>query len=91
MIADTGEGFDQADAERIFDRFHRGKGAGDRRFGLGLALLREVVTSHHGTIAATGHPDRGARFTVRLPTTRSSTGPGDASLVKRLLGRSAAR
>ncbi|AGZ45773.1 sensor histidine kinase [Actinoplanes friuliensis] len=68
IVADTGDGFDQADADRIFDRFHRGAGAGDRRFGLGLALLREVVTSHHGTIEADGHPGRGATFTVRLPT-----------------------
>ncbi|MEV4624701.1 HAMP domain-containing sensor histidine kinase [Micromonospora sp. NPDC049523] len=70
VVADTGEGFDQADARRIFDRFHRGAGSGDQRFGLGLALLQEVVTSHHGTIAAEGYPGRGAIFTVRLPTTR---------------------
>ncbi|GAA1644034.1 sensor histidine kinase [Actinoplanes couchii] len=64
-VADTGDGFDPADAERIFDRFHRGPDRG--RFGLGLALLREVVTSHGGTIVADGHPGRGAAFTVRLP------------------------
>ncbi|MGC4815822.1 ATP-binding protein, partial [Micromonospora sp. DT228] len=69
-VADTGDGFDQADAQRLFDRFHRGTNAGERRFGLGLALLREVVTSHHGTIEAQGHPGRGATFTVRLPSTR---------------------
>ena len=66
-VADTGDGFDPADARRIFDRFHRGAGAGDRRFGLGLALLQEVVTGHGGTITAEGHPGRGATFTVRLP------------------------
>lgn len=66
-VADTGDGFDPGDAERIFDRFHRGAGAGERRFGLGLALLREVVTSHGGTITADGHPGAGATFTVRLP------------------------
>ncbi|WFE35151.1 HAMP domain-containing sensor histidine kinase [Micromonospora sp. WMMD975] len=82
VIADTGEGFDQADARRIFDRFHRGAGAGDRRFGLGLALLQEVVTSHHGTIEAEGHPGRGARFTVRLPTTRSPVTAGRAARVR---------
>ncbi|MFV2103589.1 sensor histidine kinase [Micromonospora sp. LOL_024] len=87
LIADTGEGFDQADAERIFDRFHRGKGSGDRRFGLGLALLREVVTSHHGTIEAEGHPERGARFTVCLPTTRSLITPGSVSRLERLRWR----
>ncbi|WBC05385.1 HAMP domain-containing sensor histidine kinase [Micromonospora sp. WMMA1976] len=81
VIADTGRGFDQADARRIFDRFHRGAGAGDRRFGLGLALLQEVVTSHHGTIEAEGRPGRGARFTVRLPRTRS---PGTTSRASRI-------
>ncbi|MGC5032785.1 sensor histidine kinase [Micromonospora sp. DT229] len=79
MIADTGEGFDQADARRIFDRFHRGAGSGDRRFGLGLALLQEVVTSHHGTIEAEGHPGRGARFTVRLPTAQTPITRGGAA------------
>ncbi len=67
VVADTGDGFDPADATRIFDRFHRGAGAGDRRFGIGLALLREVVTGHGGTITADGRPGDGATFTVRLP------------------------
>jgi len=67
IVADSGDGFDAVDADRLFDRFHRGAGAGDRRFGLGLALLREVVTGHGGTITADGRPDEGATFTVRLP------------------------
>jgi len=67
VVADTGAGFDPAEADRLFDRFHRGAGAGDRRFGLGLALVREVVTSHGGTIEASGQPGLGATFTVRLP------------------------
>jgi two-component system OmpR family sensor kinase len=74
VVADTGDGFDPADAERIFDRFHRGPG-GARGFGLGLALLREVVTGHGGTIVADGHPGRGATFTVRLPL---AAGPGSS-------------
>ncbi|MDG4808042.1 HAMP domain-containing sensor histidine kinase [Micromonospora sp. WMMD1120] len=68
VVTDSGAGFDSADAERLFDRFHRGAGAQDRRFGLGLALLREVVTSHGGTITAESRPGEGATFTVRLPT-----------------------
>lgn len=74
VVADTGDGFDPADADRIFDRFHRGPGADGRRFGLGLALLREVVTSHGGTIVADGHPGLGATFTVRLPLATSGAG-----------------
>ncbi|MEE3920872.1 HAMP domain-containing sensor histidine kinase [Micromonospora sp. BRA006-A] len=84
VIADTGKGFDQADARRIFDRFHRGAGAGDRRFGLGLALLQEVVTSHHGTIEAEGRPGRGARFTVRLPMNRSPSATSRAARIRNL-------
>jgi two-component system, OmpR family, sensor kinase len=73
-VADTGDGFDPADAGRLFDRFHRGAGAGERRFGIGLALLREVVTGHGGTITAEGRPAAGATFTVRLPAGPSAAG-----------------
>jgi signal transduction histidine kinase len=76
VVADTGGGFDPADAARIFDRFHRGAGAGDRRFGLGLALLREVVIGHGGMIEAAGRPGEGATFTVRLPTVAASLQKG---------------
>ena len=68
VVADTGHGIPPADAHHIFDRFHRGAGAGDRRFGLGLALTKEVVTSHGGTIEVLGHPGEGATFRVRLPS-----------------------
>lgn len=63
LVADTGDGFDPANAGRMFDRFHRG-GSDERRFGLGL--LREVVAGHGGTITADDHPRAGATFTVRL-------------------------
>jgi signal transduction histidine kinase len=70
-VSDTGNGFDPGRADRIFDRFHRGQEplAGNNS-GLGLALLREVVTSHRGTVEAVGHPGHGARFTIRLPESR---------------------
>ncbi|GAA1299693.1 HAMP domain-containing sensor histidine kinase [Saccharothrix xinjiangensis] len=89
-VADTGEGFDQAEADRLFDRFHRGpggpgapggtsgpgrSGGSERRFGLGLALLREVVAGHGGTVEANGHPGQGARFTLRLPAADPVPGP----------------
>lgn len=65
-VTDTGSGFDPAAIEQLFQRFHRGSGD-DGRYGLGLALLREVVTRHRGTVAATSRPGHGARFTIRLP------------------------
>jgi two-component system OmpR family sensor kinase len=64
VVRDDGAGFDPADAERLFAR----GGYGDRRrFGLGLALAREVVAGHGGTIGAWGRPGKGAAFTIRLP------------------------
>ncbi|WFF03070.1 HAMP domain-containing sensor histidine kinase [Micromonospora sp. WMMD964] len=68
VVTDSGAGFDPADVKHLFDRFHRGAGAKGRRFGLGLALLREVVTSHGGTISTDSRPGAGATFTVCLPT-----------------------
>lgn len=68
-VTDTGVGFDPAEAERLFERFHRGDSGG--RYGLGLALLREVLTAHGGTVTATGSPGRGARFAVELPESAS--------------------
>ncbi|GAB3440349.1 sensor histidine kinase [Actinophytocola sediminis] len=75
-VADSGAGFDPREADRLFDRFHRGSAGAERQFGLGLALLREVVTSHGGTIRAVGHPGRGARFTMRLPEAQARTEQG---------------
>lgn len=66
-VTDSGPGFDPAETERLFQRFHRGNGDDGGRYGLGLALLREVVTRHGGTVAATSRPGHGARFTIRLP------------------------
>ncbi|SDP87564.1 sensor histidine kinase [Lentzea jiangxiensis] len=65
VVADNGDGFHPAEAERLFERSHRGPGEG--RFGLGLALVREIVTGHGGTVEAVGRPGAGARFTLRLP------------------------
>jgi signal transduction histidine kinase len=65
-VRDTGVGFPPGDAERIFERFARGSDGDGRRFGLGLALVREVVTGHGGTIAAATRPGAGATFTLRL-------------------------
>jgi two-component system, OmpR family, sensor kinase len=72
VVRDDGTGFDPADAKRIFDRFARGHDD-HRRFGLGLALAREVITGHGGTIEAHGVPGRGATFTIRLPLQQQPT------------------
>jgi signal transduction histidine kinase len=71
VVADDGVGLDPAILPRIFERFTHGTGGRGPRHGLGLALAREVVDSHHGTIAGTGEPGLGARFVVRLPAAKT--------------------
>jgi two-component system, OmpR family, sensor kinase len=67
-VSDNGAGFDPAMADRLFDRFAHGTDrAGRRRFGLGLALVREVVGAHGGRVEAESEHGDGATFRVRLP------------------------
>lgn len=68
-VTDTGEGLDPAEAGRLLDRFARAPHAPGRgrRFGLGLALVREVVQAHGGTMSLTGRPGQGATATITLP------------------------
>ncbi|MER8158298.1 HAMP domain-containing sensor histidine kinase [Streptomyces sp. NPDC094472] len=66
-VRDTGVGFVPEEATRMFERFARGAAGRGRRFGLGLALAREVIESHGGRITANGRPGHGALFTVELP------------------------
>ncbi len=67
VVEDDGSGFPVADQELIFERFARGGHGDRRRFGIGLALVREVVQAHGGTVRATGRPGAGATFTLVLP------------------------
>jgi signal transduction histidine kinase len=69
-VDDAGPGVPAVDRERIFERFARGQAAarGSKSgTGLGLALVCEHVTAHHGTVSVTDAPSGGARFVVDLP------------------------
>ncbi|MEO8210449.1 MAG: ATP-binding protein [bacterium] len=66
---DNGIGFDPQFNERIFNIFQRLHGKQDYSgTGIGLALCKKIVENHQGIIFATGEPDKGASFTVILPT-----------------------
>jgi signal transduction histidine kinase len=74
VVADDGPGVPGEDRERIFDRFSRVDEARDRRSGgagLGLAIARQVLQDHGGSIVLDGDAP-GARFVVRLPLIRDS-------------------
>ncbi|WP_295123567.1 HAMP domain-containing sensor histidine kinase [uncultured Leifsonia sp.] len=74
-VSDDGPGF--ADEERAFDRFASSRTTGgtdghERHYGLGLALVAEVVDRHGGTVSAAGAAGGGAEVMVRLPRAKAA-------------------
>ncbi|RPF39009.1 cell wall metabolism sensor histidine kinase WalK [Streptomyces sp. TLI_185] len=69
-VTDDGPGVPEADRARIFERFVRldeARTRDDGGAGLGLAIARDVVERHGGTLTVGQAPDGGALFEVRLP------------------------
>jgi two-component system OmpR family sensor kinase len=70
-VSDDGPGFGDIDPARLFDRFYRGDFArtrGDGGIGLGLTIVKAIVTAHEGTVEAVNLPGGGACFIVAIPS-----------------------
>ena len=68
-VEDTGVGIPQNKLSEIFERFSQADNSRDAYFpgsGIGLALSKEIINLHHGTITADGKPEVGSVFTVEL-------------------------
>ncbi|MFI1035726.1 ATP-binding protein [Streptomyces sp. NPDC020951] len=80
-VADTGAGVDPAHASLVFERGFSTKPAGPGGRGLGLALVRQAVNRHEGTLSVAEAEGGGAEFVVRLPlrTTAVSGTSGSVS------------
>ena len=82
-VADTGQGIEPAFLPRLFERFQQQDATTTRRhggLGIGLALVRQFVLLHGGSVAAhSDGPGRGAVFTVTLPTVESAASPPPAA------------
>ena len=66
-VSDSGQGLTAEECERLFTPYYTTKQHGT---GLGLAIVQSVVSDHHGRIAVTSEPGRGATFTIDLPLGR---------------------
>ena len=70
-VADTGVGIAPADLRRIFEPFFTTKTGPDASglggTGLGLAVCRDIVESHHGGLRAESRLGQGTTFPLRLP------------------------
>jgi len=73
-VEDSGVGIAEEDRQRIFDRFYRAGTGGPSTAGavtapgsgIGLALVKELVQIHQGTVDVTSAPGKGTTFTVTL-------------------------
>ena len=74
-VADSGIGIDSIHIGRIFERFYQVDGTSRRTHGgcgLGLALVKEIVERHGGTVSVDSKLGQGSTFTVSLPTTNEA-------------------
>ena len=65
-IEDDGGGVSPADLPRLFDRFYRSENQTGNGVGIGLAIVKEIVSRHHGTITAE-NGEKGLRMTISMP------------------------
>jgi signal transduction histidine kinase/HD-GYP domain-containing protein (c-di-GMP phosphodiesterase class II) len=80
-VEDTGIGIRPEEITRVFDKFYQVDSRDDRLYpgvGLGLSVAKSIVEWHGGEIVVTSEPERGSRFTVRLPQQRE-----DAEVITR--------
>jgi signal transduction histidine kinase len=77
-VEDTGEGIAPEDLPHLFEPFLQGRTRGKREgLGLGLAVVRQSVELHHGSVSAqSAGPGQGAVFSLTLPVVRKFV-PGD--------------
>lgn len=67
LVDDAGPGIEPAEREHVFERFARGADPSVPGTGLGLALVKEHVRLHEGTVTIQDAPGGGARFVVCVP------------------------
>ena len=69
-VSDTGIGVAAEEIPRLFERFHRienARGRSNEGSGIGLALVKELVALHGGSIDAESAEGSGTTFSIRLP------------------------
>ena len=67
-IEDNGSGISRTDLPHIFERFYKAENSSAQSVGIGLALAKQIINAHSGTIEAESEMGKGTAFTVKLYT-----------------------
>ena len=70
QVEDNGKGISPEDLPNIFDRFWRDDPTRQGSSGLGLAIARQLVQAHGGSIRVDSRPGQGTSFTINLPVSQ---------------------
>lgn len=68
IIKDNGNGFPEDEIDYVFDKFYRLKQTNTGGTGLGLSIVKGFVEAHQGEISLKNRNNRGAKFTIKIPT-----------------------
>jgi len=73
-VRDYGPGIPTESVARVFDKFYRVPGQTRKGAGLGLAVAREIVVAHRGSIACTSAVGQGSDFHFLVPAVSAAAG-----------------
>ena len=68
-VEDTGDGIEEVYIDKVFDLFFSTRKEGT---GVGLAIVKQIVESHGGTLGVESRLGYGANFSIRIPTVQST-------------------
>ncbi len=71
-VTDNGPGIPAADRHAVFERFVRRDRSGTEGCGLGLAIVREIVHQHGGSVVLSDAPEGGLQVSIDLPAAEKS-------------------
>ncbi len=84
-VTDTGIGISEDDQEKIFHEFYQADGSYERRYqgtGLGLALVRRMMSLHGGSVTVTSRRGHGASFQCVFPDAKGRSRAAEPSAVR---------
>jgi signal transduction histidine kinase len=73
-VTDAGPGLSPQEQQKIFEKFYRGEAVRHKLAGtgMGLNIVKDIVTAHSGTIHVQSSPNVGTTFIIELPAVREA-------------------